>query len=81
MDKMYKVKEISIGDKVEGDRIVFSSLADLEQAYKDIDNQLDIYVKEEDGTITKLLNRVINTKVYDGTIKLSARPSKKEVEE
>lgn len=69
----YEVEDFSLGDKTEGDRIVFKSLKDMEQAYKDIDNGNDIYVKTDDGLITKLLNQMLSTKIYDGSIKLSAR--------
>lgn len=74
----FEVEEISIGDKIKGDRIVFKSRDDLERVYKEIDNAKDIYVIEPDGTATLLLNRVINTKVYDMRIKLSARITKDE---
>lgn len=74
----YEVAELSIGDKVKGDKIVFKSREDLERAVSDIDNAKDIYVIEPDGTLTLLLNRVINTKVYDMSIKLSAVVTKDE---
>ena len=49
----------------------------MEQAYKDIDNGLDVYVEIEAGEetveVTKLLHQMINTKIYDGNIRLSAR--------
>ena len=53
-------------------RIVFLSLEDMERAYQDIDNGNDIYVRK-DGLVTKLLHQMISTRVYDGTIRLSAR--------
>ena len=74
----YEVEELSIGDKVKGDKIVFKSREDLERAVSDIDNAKDIYVIEPDGSLTLLLNRVINTKVYDMSIKLSAVVTKDE---
>ena len=70
---VYDVAELSLGEKIEGDRIVFKSIEDMEQAYKDIDNGRNIYVRTEDGLITKLLNQMITNKIYDGTIRLSAR--------
>ena len=80
--RTFDVEEVSLGDKMKGDRIVFKTREDLEQALKEIDNGRDIYAVEEDGTATLLLNRMINTKVYDGSIKLSARIfTKEEVKE
>ena len=69
----FEVTEISIGDKVKGDFIVFKSREDLIEAMKEIDNGRDIFVMEPDGTGTLLLNRVINPMVYDMRIKLSFR--------
>ena len=74
----FEVEEMSIGDKTKGDRIVFKSRDDLERVYKEIDNAKNIYIIEPDGTATLLLNRVINTKVYDMSIKLSARITKED---
>ena len=71
--EVYDVAELSLGERTEGARIVFKSLEDMEQAYKDIDNGKNIYVKTEDGLITKILNQMITNKIYDGTIRLSAR--------
>ena len=69
---VYNIEEISMGDKQKGDQIIFKSVKDMEQAYRDIDNGKDIYVKKE-GLVTKILNQIISTKVYDGTLTLSAR--------
>ena len=79
--KVYVVEEFTLGDKSKGDRIVFKSLEDMEKAYDDIDNGRDIYVMEADGLITKILNQAINSKIYEGTIKLSARKGKEEIVE
>lgn len=76
--KVYRVAAFSLGDKHQGDKIVFNSLEDMEQAYNDVDNGLDIYVKTEEGEVTKLLHQMINTKIYDGSIRLSARLKKGE---
>lgn len=76
--KVYEVEDFSLGDKREGDRIIFKSLNDMEKAYGDIDNGRDIYVQEADGLITKILNNAINAKVYEGSIKLSARATENE---
>jgi len=71
--EVYDVEELSLGDKSVGDRIIFKSLKDMEQAYKDIDNGKNIYVKTDDGLITKILNQMVTSKIYEGSIKLSAR--------
>jgi hypothetical protein len=77
--KVYEVEAFSLGDKNVGDRIIFKSLEDMEKAYTDIDNGRDIYVREADGLISKILNQAISSKIYEGTIKLSARKGKGEV--
>ena len=76
--KLYEVEAFSLGDKNIGDKIIFKSLEDMEQAYDDIDNGRDIYVQEADGLISKILNQAINSKIYEGTIKLSARKGENE---
>jgi hypothetical protein len=76
--KVYEVEAFSLGDKKIGDKIIFKSLEDMEKAYDDIDNGRDIYVQEADGLISKILNQAINSKIYEGTIKLSARKGKNE---
>ena len=68
----YDVIELSLGEKTEGDKIVFKSIEDMEQAYKDIDNGKNIYVKK-DGLVTKILNQMVTNKIYDGSIRLSAK--------
>jgi hypothetical protein len=70
--KSYRVESFRIGNKEEGDQIIFASLEDMEQAYKDVDNGRDIYI-EKDGVITKLLQPMLTSKIYDGRIVLSAR--------
>jgi hypothetical protein len=72
--KTYRIESFRIGSKSQGDQIVFASLEDMEQAYKDIDNGRDIYI-EKDGVVTKLLQPMLTSKIYDGTIVLSARVS------
>ena len=72
--EVYNVEELSLGDKEIGDKIIFTSFRDMELAYKEIDNGRNIYVKTEDGLITKILNQMVTSKIYEGSIKLSARP-------
>jgi len=72
--KTYRIESFRIGSKNQGDQIVFASLEDMEQAYKDIDNGRDIYI-EKDGIVTKLLQPMLTSKIYDGSIVLSARVS------
>lgn len=73
--KAFKVEKFNLADKTKADEIVFSSIEDLEQAYRLIDNGKDIYVQHE-GLITKILNHTLSTKVYDGTMRLSAIANK-----
>jgi hypothetical protein len=77
MSKVYEVEEFSMGSKHDADKIIFKSVDDMEQAYQDIDNGKDIYVVK-DGLVTKFLHQMINAKIYDGTIQLSARKQKGE---
>lgn len=77
---IYNVVDFSLGDKITGDVIVFKTIEDMENAYKDIDNGKDIYVKTDKGEITKLLHQMINTKIYDGSIRLSAKHGNKTLE-
>ena len=69
---IYKVEEITIGEKDIADKIIFKSIDDMESAYKDIDNGKDIYALK-DGLITKLLHQMISTKIYEGSIQICAR--------
>lgn len=76
--EVYHVKKLQLGDKLQGDCIIFSSLKDMEQAYKDIDNGKDIYVRTEDGLVTKLLHQMVNTKIYEGSMRISANIAENE---
>jgi hypothetical protein len=69
--RIYTVEELVLGNKNEGDKIVFHTIDDLENAYKDLSDGKDIYV-EKDGMITRLPQRMISGKVYDGTLVLTA---------
>jgi hypothetical protein len=75
------VESFRLGSKSQGDQIVFASIEDMEQAYKDIDNGKDIYI-EKDGIVTKLLQPMLTSRIYDGSIVLSARvrPSEEKTE-
>jgi len=75
--ELYEVEDFSLGDKATGDMIIFKSIKNMEEAYKKINDGKDIYVVKE-GLVTKLLNQMLSTKVYDGSIKLSARKQKDE---
>lgn len=78
MVKAYKVEEVSIGNKSTGDKIIFASMEDMEQAYKDVDNGKDIYVIKE-CYVTKFLNSMISSKIYDGSIMLSAKANQEDL--
>jgi len=69
--RIYTVEDLILGDKVKGDKIVFHTIADLESAYRELNDGKDIYV-EKDGTITLLPHRMISGRVYDGTMVLMA---------
>lgn len=75
--KTYEVKELSLGEFGKGNKIVFRSVADLQDARKQIDDGNSIYVKTEDNVITEITYRMIYQKIYDGTIMMSAFGGKK----
>jgi hypothetical protein len=68
----YEVESFSIGNIGTGkNKIVFRTLEDLEQAYKDIDNGRDIYIVK-DGIITRVPHQSISSAVYELRIEMSA---------
>ena len=69
--RIYSVEELILGDKSQGDKIIFHTIDDLESAYRDLSDGKDIYV-EKDGIITLLPQRMISGRVYDGTLVLTA---------
>jgi hypothetical protein len=71
--KTFDVEEIFLGEVGKGDRIIFHSIEDLQSARTEIDDGKGIFVRTPDGLITELPHRMIYQKIYDGTIKLSAR--------
>jgi len=73
-ERTFEVEEISLGDIGKGDRIVFKTVDDLQEARKEIDNAKDIFVKAE-GLVTLLPYKMIYQKIYEGKIKLSAKPT------
>jgi len=79
--KAYKVEEMRIGDKAQANRIVFATLEDMEQAYKDLDNGKNILVQEPDGLVTKILHQMVSSRIYEATLLLSARPDEEKKEE
>jgi len=81
MLKAYKVEEMRIGDKAQANRIVFASLEEMEQAYKDLDNGKNILVQEPDGLVTKILHQMVSSRIYEATLLLSARPDEEKKEE
>ena len=74
-DNQYIVEEYSLGKTTEN-RIVFKSVKDMESAYRDVDNGNDICIIK-DGIVVKLLNKSINTKMYDGTLLFCAKEETK----
>jgi len=77
--KAYGVEEMRIGDKAQA-RIVFATLEDMELACKDLDNGKNIYVQEPDGLVTMILHKMVSSRIYEGTLLLSARPDGKKKE-
>ena len=73
--KAYKVEELLIGDKAQA-RIVFATLEDMELAWTDLDNGKNIYVQEPDGLVIKILHQMVSSRIYEGTLLLTARPDK-----
>jgi hypothetical protein len=69
--RMFHIEEL-YHDGRGGDRIVFSSIEELEQAHKEINDGKDIYVVMGDEVI-KLLNQDVSPKIYDGRIRLAAK--------
>lgn len=76
--RIYTVEELVLGNKSQGDKIIFHTIDDLENAYKDLSDGKDIYV-EKDGMITLLPQRMISGRVYDGTLVLTAMTPEKKV--
>lgn len=76
--KTFEVDEISLGESNKGDRIVFKSIEDLQAAREEVDNGKGLFVMTPDGLITEFPHRMIYQKIYDGTIKLSAKMKMKE---
>jgi hypothetical protein len=74
----FKIDSITIGDKTKGDRIVFKSVADMKQGYEAIDNGRDLYLLDNDGLVTLILNKIITSKIADGSIQMCALSKKEE---
>lgn len=68
----YNVDEYSLGKTTEANKIVFKTVEDMNNAYRDIDNGNDLCIVK-DGVVVKLLHKAINTKIYDGTLLLCAK--------
>jgi len=67
----YNVEEYVLGKPSEN-KIVFKTVEDMNEAYKDLDNGKDICIVK-DGIVIKLLHQLISTKVYDGTLLFCAK--------
>ena len=74
-DNKYAVEEYCLGRASEN-RIIFKTLSDMEKAYRDVDNGNDICIVK-DGVVVKLLNKLINTKLFDGTLLFCAKEETK----
>jgi hypothetical protein len=73
--KTYKVEKLSLGDKVTGDQILFENMEDLKKARLEVEDGRDLYVMTPDNVVTALPYRMIYQKIYDGTIRMSAKSS------
>jgi hypothetical protein len=71
--KVFLVQEVIIGDKYKGDKILFDTMTEMNDAFNEIDLGKDIFVQDNNGIITRLLNRMINTKINNGEIQMCAK--------
>lgn len=69
----YGVDEFVLGDKQSANKIIFSSVDEMEMACKDIDEGKDIYLLGKDGNIIKILHQMVSSKIYDGQIIIGAK--------
>ena len=69
----YGVDEFILGDKQSANKIIFSSVDEMEMACKDIDEGKDIYLLGKDGNIIKILHQMVSSKIYDGQIIIGAK--------
>jgi hypothetical protein len=69
--KMFRIEEL-FHDEKQGDKIIFSSIEELEKAHKEINDGKDIYVVMGEQVI-KSLNQDVSAKIYDGRIRLAAK--------
>ena len=72
-DKIYEAEEISLGDLGKGNYIIFKTVEDMNNARQEVDDGKGILVTTPDGLTTSFPHRLIYQKIYDGTIRLSAR--------
>jgi hypothetical protein len=70
--KVYSVESISLGNISKENYIIFGTQKEMEEAYREIDNGKDIYVKCQ-NEIIMLLNKNVAPKIYDGTVLLKAK--------
>lgn len=68
----YEVSDFSLGLATKADNIIFLSVEELDEAYKDIDNGKDFYIKK-DGVVYKILRSMVVGKIADGKITLGAK--------
>ena len=69
----YGVDEFVLGDKKSANKIIFSSVDEMERACKDIDEGKDIYLLGKDNNIIKILHQMVSSKIYDGQIIIGAK--------
>jgi len=75
-EKVYDVKEYTVGEKEKKERIIFSTEKELDEAKQDIADSKDIKVRVKDekhGVLIILVdNKMIGERVYKGEILLAS---------
>jgi len=80
----YNVVEYTVGSIKQEERITFSTVEEMEQAYEDVNNGADFNIKiEEKGEdemkilrIIKVSYKMVRQKLYEGQIQFGAIPKK-----
>lgn len=72
-----KVVKNTLGHPTDTQRIIFESVEALGKAKEKIDNGLDIYLEEEDGTIILISAKDLTNQIYGGKVLLGAKPGRR----
>ena len=71
MTKTFEIKSITLGSATENWEIVFADAKQLEEAFKELDLDKDIQLKQG-NVVTYLPRKMLSTKLYDGSLLLKA---------